>query len=262
MCELFGCTGWARKFRLQVLDVTGNTISRAITPHVEFQMRFVPLRSMCEEEWALLNLTLRLVAEFGAIGGRTVFKPLDENDRSNEQHHQDYGLIEIVTQSSPSRRIERKALQEYVLSSERRKVDQHDFAWASLRNFWCVKGMHLKRESRRRSSFNVAIGRKEDKAEKERRGRRIIRWSEFLEDNNDQASIWLAGRQGESKKIFSFKDPAAARRTFGFVKPGTIDFNQMRQRLKVVWPDFKDANFEAGEAIVESLFTNRTEHRS
>ena len=58
------------------------------------------------------------------------------------------------------------------------------------------------------------------------------RESEQLVDDNDRISKWLAGSQQESKKVFSFKNPA---RTFGFVKPELIDFNTMKQRLTNAW---------------------------
>ncbi|MCS6826247.1 MAG: type III-B CRISPR module RAMP protein Cmr1, partial [Caldilinea sp.] len=95
VCELFGCTGWARKFRLMVLDGQGQIIIKdQITAGQRFTLRFVPLRPIREEEWCLLDLTLRLIADYGAIGGRTVLKPSDEPNRQDRLHHKDYGLIQ------------------------------------------------------------------------------------------------------------------------------------------------------------------------
>jgi len=77
-CELFGCTGWARKFRLMILDEDGNVMQGQITAGTTFVLRFIPLRPIREEEWCLLDATLRLIAEYGAMGGKTIFKPSDE----------------------------------------------------------------------------------------------------------------------------------------------------------------------------------------
>ncbi len=66
---------------------------------------------------------------------------------------------------------------------------------------------------------------------------------------------WLAGRQQESKKVFSFKEPA---RTFGFVKPGTIDFDAMKGRLRGAWQDLADAEVLNGSVIINRLFNDRT----
>lgn len=241
VCELFGCTGWARKFRFQVLDATGKTMSSAIAKDAKFQLRFVPLRGIGKEEWALLHLTVCLISSYGAIGGRTVFKPSDEQSRANAQHHRDYGLLKLVREAPTVEQIDRKGLEEYV-GSRWRKVDHNDFAWASLKNFWYVKGKYLARRDGDKSTFNRAIGRKEPKKQAQQLS------------GNDAVAKWLAGKQQESKKVFSFKEPADARRTFGFVKPGTVSFDQMKQRLKQAWPDLKDTDFQTGEAILEALF--------
>ena len=137
----------------------------------------------------------------------------------------------------------------------RTNFDDSAFTWASLQNFWCVKGRYLARQSQDKSSFNAVLGRKQDKSIKETRGRRVIRWSDLLEDQNDAISKWLAGSQQESKKVFSFKHPKDARRTFGFVKPGLVDFDEMKRRLEQVWSDFQaESEFQTGEQILNELF--------
>jgi CRISPR-associated protein Cmr1 len=70
VCELFGCTGWSRKFRLLVVDENGFFIQRQIRAGQTFSLRFIPLRPVQDEEWCLLNATLRLIADYGAIGGK------------------------------------------------------------------------------------------------------------------------------------------------------------------------------------------------
>lgn len=93
VCELFGCTGWARKFRFDVLAASGEIQTKQIESGDPFALRFTPLRPVLDEEWALLDLTLRLIADYGAIGGKTVLKPSREQSRMKEAHHQDYGLF-------------------------------------------------------------------------------------------------------------------------------------------------------------------------
>ncbi|MBF6571337.1 MAG: type III-B CRISPR module RAMP protein Cmr1 [Candidatus Binataceae bacterium] len=246
VCELFGCTGWARKFRFQVLDAQGKTMSGAIAKDAQFQLRFVPLRGIGKGEWALLYLTFCLIADYGAIGGRTVFKPSDESSRANAQHHRDYGLVKLVGKTPTVEHIDRKTLQDYVRPIQWQTVKDDDFAWASLRNFWCVKVKYLACQNGDKSTFNRVIGRKEPKQQAQQLS------------NNDAVAKWLAGKQQESKKVFSFKEPADAPRTFGFVKPGTVSFDQMKQRLKQAWPDLKDTDFQTGEAILEALFKGET----
>jgi CRISPR-associated protein Cmr1 len=192
----------------------------------EFVFHFMPLRPIRDEEWALLDLTLRIIADYGAIGGRTVFKPSDEQRRENMLQHRDYGLIEII--SRPTIKIEEKQLCSYLKQSHWRNADHGDYAWASMTNLWSVKGRHLSRQNFASSTFNKVLGRKEEK----NKGQRLEVYNEV--------NKWLAGRQQESKKVLSFKQ---SKRTFGFVKPGVIDFIEMKKRLKVVWPDLNDNEF-------------------
>ncbi|MHA2611293.1 MAG: type III-B CRISPR module RAMP protein Cmr1 [bacterium JZ-2024 1] len=242
VCELFGCTGWARKFRLMVLDSQGSVIKDQIEANTEFILRFIPLRPIRDEEWCLLDCTLRLIANYGAVGGKTVFKPSDEPNRQNAFHHRDFGLIQYI--SGPEgwqcgRTLEE--LKSYAIESRwRRDFDDAPFSWASLQNFWCVKGRYLARQDADKSTFNAVIGRKQPKDE-----------AQQLEQNND-INRWLAGRQQESKKVFSFKHPEEGGRTFGFVKPSTVDFNEIEQRLKNAW---QSNNFQLnrGEDILQEL---------
>ncbi len=253
VCELFGCTGWARKFRFDVLDESGNIKRDQIKGGETFRFRLTPLRPVCEEERALLDLTLRLIAGYGAIGGKTVLKPSDEKTWAEKPHHQDYGLIAIV-EPLDSPPMSKEDLQRY-LATGWRSVDHSDFAWASLKSFWCVR-RELARQSKTQSAFNRLLGRKEDKSIKEKKGKRVIRWSDFLVNGQDKVSRWLAGKQQESKKIFSFRDPA---RTFGFVNPDLLNLDDMRARLKSVWSDLKDEEFLKGSNILEDLLAKATE---
>jgi CRISPR-associated protein Cmr1 len=247
VCELFGCTGRARKFRFDVLDEAGKVKRDQIKKDETFRFRFTPLRPIRDEEWALLDLTLRLIADYGAIGGKTVLKPSDEKDREKELHHQDYGLI-AIERSPGSPPMSRQVLGRYVASGWR-SVDHGDFSWASLESFWCAR-RELARQSKTQSAFNRLLGRNEDKSVKEKKGKRVIRLSDSLANGKDEVFRWLAGSGQESKKIFSFKNPP---RTFGFVKPGLLTLNQMCERLKVAWPGFADNEFLEGPTILEHL---------
>ena len=238
VCELFGCTGWARKFRFEVLDKDGNVQADQIQIEKEpnFSLRFTPLRPIRVEEWSLLDATLHLIAEYGAIGGKTVFKPSDESGRENEPHHRDFGLIDIVS-SPPSVQAPHDGLKKYL--SQWQQFNHGDFAWASLRHFWCVNGRYLGRENSNESTFNRVLGRQEAKKQ-----------GQSLANHNDKTSQWLAGSQRVSKKVFSFKAPE---RTFGFVKPALIDFKEMERRLVDVWEQ-DGWKFITGDAILEQLF--------
>lgn len=241
VCELFGCTGWARKFRFQVLDGHGNTKAEQIKKDQTFNLRFTPNRPIRNEEWALLDATLRLIADYGAIGGKTVFKPTDESSRADKIHHQDYGLVEF--NEPPIINTQAAVVKEVVAQGKWRKLNHGDFAWASLQHFWCVNGKYLGRINTNKSTFNQVLGRPEPKQQ------------------SAQNDSWIAGRrpdrrnniEAESKKVFSFKNPP---RTFGFVKPGLIDFKAIQQRLSNVWGQ-GGWEFLTGSRIIEILFAKK-----
>lgn len=234
VCELFGCTGWARKFRFEVVDEQGQPIQNAISANTTFILRFTPLRMIRNEEWALLDLTLRLISEYTALGGKTVI------------HHIDYGLItleespELTLEENPALpTIWEKKLQEYMKRSDWRQPnhDADDFNWASLSHFWAVKGYYLARQSNSQSTFNRLLGRPEEKRQSSRE------------------KSWLAGSQRVSKKIFSFKTHNYER-TYGFV-PNTNNsgFREIESTLRKVWniQGNKEFHFLTGESILEKL---------
>jgi len=237
VCELFGCTGWARKFRFAVLDGNGEVMVAQIKHGSEFAVRFTPLRAVTAEEWALLDTTLALIAGYGAIGGKTVLKPSDEPNRAHAWQHRDYGLIR-VEQGAAQAPISQSQLAQYICDGRWRKSPQQDFVWASLANFWCVSGRYLSRQDTSGSTFNKLLGRRELKNQ----GQQLA--------SNDSVSRWLAGSRQESKKIFSFKNPP---RTFGFAKPGTIELHDIKGRLRSVWPALSDPEFLTGARILDTL---------
>ncbi|BCP67178.1 hypothetical protein TthHB5018_b21120 (plasmid) [Thermus thermophilus] len=251
-----------------VLDDKGRVIQNQIQADQTFILRFIPLRPIAPEEWCLLDATLRLIADYGAIGGKTVFKPSDEpTNRQNAFHHRDFGLVQYV-QGPDGWRCDKKLedIRAYVTNSHWRKVPHsyqdnqrktHDFSWASLQNFWCVKGRYLARQDANTSSFNFVIDRPEPK-----------------KNQSSQGDSWLAGirprgheDKPESKKVFSFKEPKNARRTFGFVK-NEQNFSQILNKLKTlkdggngrqpdgVWESFNpESEFLKGEQILKPGLT-------
>ncbi len=93
-CELFGCTGWARKFKLEVeIDdeveniceiKIGTREKRKVkdkykylsrkTKGIMFEkasLKFLPLREISKDEWNLLKNTLDIISNYGALGAST-----------------------------------------------------------------------------------------------------------------------------------------------------------------------------------------------
>lgn len=87
-CELFGCTGWARKFRLRVLDEKDELIKDPLKPNVRFVLEFRELRSISHEENWLIARAVEIAARYGALGGKTVLKP-----QTDQRKGADYGIV-------------------------------------------------------------------------------------------------------------------------------------------------------------------------
>ncbi|MDN5271362.1 type III-B CRISPR module RAMP protein Cmr1 [Chloroflexus sp. MS-CIW-1] len=242
-CELFGCTGWARKFRL-AMRTTPHIENKAIAAGQSLEIAVIPLRNIEAEEWCLLNATFRLISEYGAIGGKTIFKPSDEPKRQNKFHHLDFGLVTVeFSKESQCQNLDSETIKRYVTDRKWRSGNHKDYSWASLQHFWCVNGRYLARQDDKTSTFNQVLGRKQPKGQ-----------GQSLEDQSEP-SRWLAGSQQESKKVSSFKSPDKGR-TFGFVKPGTVDFDEIKSRLRQVWSDFNpDREFMTGEEVLRKIFT-------
>jgi CRISPR-associated protein Cmr1 len=130
-CELFGCTGWARKFRFEVLDNNGN--GKVKTSQIKkgeiFKLRFTPLRSVRPEEWALLNLTLRLIAKYGALGGKTKLRKRNDGIGIRPGH----GLGQVRVEKSPSDLASPtwQEISNHLHESRWRRPNHEGFEWAA-----------------------------------------------------------------------------------------------------------------------------------
>lgn len=90
-CELFGCTGWARKFRLEVEKKNDNET---------IDLRFIEMREMKNIEWSLLNKTIKIISNYGAIGGKIA--------------EAEYGLIELISNDLKSYTVDKAQINEYL----------------------------------------------------------------------------------------------------------------------------------------------------
>jgi CRISPR-associated protein Cmr1 len=232
-CELFGCTGWSAKFNLRITDRRRNgTAVRGdsqIKKGETFILEFVERKEMSTIEKDLLAATMHLIVEYGAIGGKTVYKPSDENDRKDQQHHKDLGLIAYCNHAN------NKQVKLLTVKPASLAMSMNGYEWASLNNMWFVDGKYLTRQDMNNSSFNKIIGRPEPK------------------NKSKNGDSWIAGSQGVSKKVFSFKSPA---RTFGFVeKSDSASFDAIKTALQGVW-GANGWSFIEGTDILNKLFDN------
>lgn len=127
VCELFGCTGWARKFRFDVLGENDEHIQEQILKDKTFKLKFTPLRPIKEEEWVLLSLTLKLISRYKAIGGKAIPK----------SYRKDFGLIELIPEEphyfeKKAAEDLKKELRRHIVASQFKK--NNNKMWDSLNN--------------------------------------------------------------------------------------------------------------------------------
>ncbi|RLB13074.1 MAG: type III-B CRISPR module RAMP protein Cmr1 [Deltaproteobacteria bacterium] len=221
-CQFFGCTGWSAKFALRITDASGKEITTSIKRGLLFELSFIPKKIFTETEENLLKKTIKLIVEYGAIGGRTVLKPSENKDKNKlsyrKKNHLDYGIIAY----QDGYEIDRTG--NLILKKPPDKNNYPD--WPNLRYFWFIKGAYIDRKG-----FNKII-------------------------NNVSLSSFLKGRIGESKKIFSFHGQTSCeanrvRRCFGYVR-NEEELDIIKGKIKDICK-IKDNQILAWETIQNEL---------
>ncbi len=221
-CELFGCTGWARKFRLRVSDKAGHRSQAGFERGTDFKLQFLELRPMNSEEKWLLVKAIEIAAKYGALGGKTTLKP-----QKKPKVGSDYGVVEW--RSSPT--LKKPDIKKYLHSSNWRQAQTK---LPDMKYFFFVCGRFLWRKQ-----INKLLGLSED-------GKQVIGQEEFQK--------FLRGRRGEtdrpaiSKKLFSFR--ADNGRVWGY----TGDIAMRDRVIKEIRKELGEGNFvKTGEEVLNEL---------
>ncbi len=221
-CQFFGCTGWSAKFALRITDASGKEITTSIKRGLLFELSFIPKKIFTETEENLLKKTIKLIVEYGAIGGRTVLKPSENKDKNKlsyrKKNHLDYGIIAY----QDGYEIDRTG--NLILKKPPDKNNYPD--WPNLRYFWFIPGIYLNR-----LQINHMVGRNKN--------------GKYLSATPFQ--IFLGGCtnmdcpdeiERMSKKIFSFHgeepfDCQKTKRCFGYVRNST-ELNKIQNKLQSI----------------------------
>lgn len=220
-CYLFGCTGWARKFRLRVLDEQSQVIQNALEKGQTFHLQFLELRELTDEERWLLTKMVEVATKYGALGGKTTLKP--QRGKVGE----DYGIVQLISVPSLPKPDIRVFLNRF------RKVEPKGVA--DLRWFFFIKGTFLWRKQ-----MNPLLGQDE-------KGNPVPNasdWQEFLRGRRGSS-----GQGAVSKKLFSFQ--ADQGRSWGYAKNATMRDKILKEIKKVLG----DGNYtvKTGEEVLNDL---------
>lgn len=246
-CYLFGCTGWSSKFVLRMVQPSSNIVVISLNAEdkneIPFDIYFVEKKQFEIGEELLLKMMLRLIVDYGAIGGKTVLKPSDEDYKNvlsyPKKNHLDYGIIArrvekngIDESNVPTSKINTSTtINDYLKAFPKSGTDNH-LEWPALDNFLFVRDGYIHRRM-----HNDIVNRDSMNPKK------------YLQSAGD-LNKWIGGHEptgGDdkaiSKKMFSFHGikPSAlvkkderlpaddsridlfVRRSFGYSKMGQFD---------------------------------------
>ncbi|MGE0683951.1 MAG: type III-B CRISPR module RAMP protein Cmr1 [Candidatus Binatia bacterium] len=226
-CELFGCTGWARKFRLQVLDEKQNIRESALlNANTNFTLHFIELRPFKAEERWLLTKTVEIAAKYGALGGKTTLKP-----QKRPKVGDDYGIVHVEG-SQNALQIPKLNTEQYLRSGQwcNSQVKEPDLRW-----FFFVQNAFLWRRQ-----INSLMGLSEN-------GRSSV--------SHEASQRFVRGKRGDqnspavSKKIFS--SCANGGRIWGYAR----DQKMMNEIVKKVKEQLGAGSYlvKTGEQVLHEL---------
>ncbi len=222
-CELFGCTGWARKFRLQVTDTYDKIIQDPlIAPNTEFVLHFIELRQMDDAEKWLSTQTIRIAATYGAVGGKTTLKP------QKGVVGQDYGIVQWLGAN-----LAKKADNIEIFLKQGRDLPQEEFP--NLKWFFFIHGAFL---SRLRMNPLLGLDNSGDPLSSPED------WQKFLQGRRGSKT-----KSAVSKKLFSFRSNGG--RIWGYAKDA-----QMRDTvIERIKQQLGNGNYtkKTGEEVLHEL---------
>jgi CRISPR-associated protein Cmr1 len=232
-CYLFGCTGWSSKFILKITDPDTNKPMVSLSSRgILFNLHFIEKKVFEEAEKALLKMTLKLIVDYGTIGGKTVFKPSEINAKNTKLHHRDFGIITRTDKSSlPVGKIQTNEINEY-LKKFLKKSNKNNPEWPDFNNFWFIKGKHINRLQHNKIVNRNNTGKYNNPSETNIFlggfiSREKATFSQKVKDSCKNINA-------ASKKIFSFHgtgDNDPIERCFGYTRSNEYDAFLSQQNL-------------------------------
>lgn len=230
-CQLFGCTGWSRRFRLEVSGTRQDDIEIGRGPtaglksdkifYLDFRF-FSDLKP--EQKW-LFKKTLWIIENYGAIGGRITWKP-------KGRWGADYGLIKIEDYGEIKewdKLSNTHQVTSWLKENRERLRKENSPEWFNFKFYWIVKGIYLNRQQ-----INKIVRRDPKNTRK-------------YAKEADDLDRWLGGDIGKTKKIFSFQK---GEKVFGYVRSSN-EIEKIRKKLEQELGT--PLNFKTGEEILGEL---------
>lgn len=239
-CQLFGCTGWSRRFRLEVTECDmGSFDSWGLRENSCFALNITEARNISEEHKWLFRKTLDIVEEFGAIGGRTTRKPQES------RLGMPYGLVKLECSQIEAwgHNQNTEDVKNWLCLNKQKLKKENNGGWFDFRWYWKVSGVYLDRVK-----MNRLLKLEEIYVE----GKKKVRPKRGTE--RDEFLGFLRGSIGESKKIFSFGDVHVE------IKPMIFGYVRNRKEIekirKMITAELDEVEITIGEDILGKMSEN------
>ena len=259
-CYMFGCTGWSGKFILKLKEPeTSRPIQTLSSREVAFKLHFLEQKKLDSEEELLLKMTLKLIVDYGAIGGKTIFKPSEIKYKNTKLHHRDFG---ILTRDKHSNLLTEKIQTDEIVSyieKFKKKKEKNKVEWPNMKYFWFVKDKYINR-----LQHNQLVKRDANGNYKNYKNTIINKDDIFLggfisreKSRFDQKTREkYKDKNAASKKIFSFigtgDKNCAIKRCFGYIKSdGSLD--DFIQKLDFSQLSFQEKDIIKGYDLINNL---------
>lgn len=233
-CQLFGCTGWRKRFRIDIQGLEENDFKdgkgekAGLRPDKKFSLNIFLLSDIDTKQKWLFQKALWIIEKYGAVGGRTTWKP-------NGSRGTPYGLIKIEDYGEIKNWGFESGKKEAIswLKRNRENIKRHlgrenNKNWFNFKFYWTLPNNYLNR-----SEMNKIVNRDES--------------GEYTKsaDNFDK---WLGGDKGKSKKIFSFGEPE--KKVFGYVR-SKEEMDKVKEKLQNIGKNISILG--TGENIIEEV---------
>lgn len=159
VCKLFGCNGWSGKIQLIIQDYGGQDIEYALidarrnktkkgmpfrrktegkmfNKNNFLELQFYPLKHVTDEEWILLDLTLKVISKWTALGARTSQGNGVVNIKNSLQDSGSDLTISLVSRKNNDSRDEYPSLDNFFFSKFWLEFDEEISSLIDNNLFW------------------------------------------------------------------------------------------------------------------------------
>ncbi|PKP54671.1 MAG: type III-B CRISPR module RAMP protein Cmr1 [Candidatus Altiarchaeales archaeon HGW-Altiarchaeales-3] len=131
-CQLFGCTGWSRRFRLEITNNVHENFDKNKGFEGNFDINIIELHSVDESQLLLLWQTFYIIGKYGTIGAKNMLKP-----SKTCKYYDDMGQVEVIWEKSifGKPNLEKQSVEKIIGENKKRINKENNSEWPNLKYF-------------------------------------------------------------------------------------------------------------------------------